>query len=149
MGNTAPAWLLNDPVLNILASEHRELRLDAFRHSQYAGLAAKWEKGHSLPVAWLEHWQQRMPADAQKDPGIKSTTSLFREQLILHSDRTIEDTGQQRLQLESRLTALFRRYSFQTASAYAHLGLIALDLEKLRSGLVRRALFPDILKAAS
>lgn len=147
-GNIPQAWLLHDPVLYIFASEHKVQRLDAFRQSDYAGLAAAWEKGLSLPVSWLDQWHQRMPAKALKDPGIKKSTKLFREQFKLPIDQTQKNTGQQRQQLETRLTALFRRHNFQVTAAYAHLGLIALDLEKLRSALLRRALFPDTMKAA-
>ncbi|HBE93109.1 MAG TPA: hypothetical protein DDW55_11525 [Gammaproteobacteria bacterium] len=148
-GNTAPDWLLKDPMLSNFAIEHRELRLDAFRQSDCAQLAAAWQKGSSLPVAWLEHWQQLLPANALKDAGTRHMIKLYRNQLTPSADLTAADTYHQRYRLETQFKALFRRYSFQATAAFAHLGLVALDLEKLRSGLVRRAIFPDIMKAAS
>ena len=148
-GNAAPGWLLQDPMLSDFASEQRELRLEAFKQSDCASLAAAWQKGTSLPVAWLEHWQQLLSTDALKDAGIRQMIRLYRNQLGPQIDPAVADTGHQRQQLETQLTTLFRRYSFQATAAYAHLGLIALDLEKLRSGLVGRILFPDTLKAAS
>jgi hypothetical protein len=148
-GNTAPDWMLKDPILSEFAIEHRELRLEAFRQSDCVELAAAWQKGSSLPDAWLKHWQQLMPANALKDAGTRHMIKLYRSQLTPNTDLSAADTNHQHHQLEAHLKALFRRYSFQATAAFAHLGLIALDLEKLRSGLVRRALFPDIMKAAS
>ncbi|HBE91761.1 MAG TPA: hypothetical protein DDW55_04260, partial [Gammaproteobacteria bacterium] len=112
-------------------------------------LATAWQKGTSLPFAWLEHWQQLLSTNALEDPGIRQMIRLYRNQLDPQINPTAADAGHQRQQLETHLTALFRRYSFHATAAYAHLGLIALDLEKLRSGLVGRILFPDTLKAAS
>jgi hypothetical protein len=43
--------------------------------------------------------------------------------------------------LETGLTRLFRRHAARPAAAYAHLGLLALDIQRLRAGLLRRRLF--------
>jgi hypothetical protein len=48
-----------------------------------------------------------------------------------------------RQQLVAGLNYVFRRYSFEPAAACAHLGLIALDMEKLRGELLQRALFAE------
>jgi hypothetical protein len=45
--------------------------------------------------------------------------------------------------LATSLGAAFRRHSFKPAAACAHLGLVALDLERLRGELVQRALFEE------
>jgi hypothetical protein len=148
-GNTAPDWLQKDPMLSEFAIEHRELRIEAFNQSDCAYLAAAWQKGSSLPAAWLEHWRQLLPANTLKDAGTRQMIKLFSNQLAPVADLAAVDTNHQRYRLEAQLKALFRRYSFQATAAFAHLGLIALDLEKLRSGMVRRTLFPDIMKAAS
>jgi len=148
-GNAAQGWMLSDPMLRDFASEERELRLDAIMRSDCYRLAESWQKGHSLPDAWLDHWQQLLPESSLKEDGIRQMIRLYREHLSLPSDRKIVDTAQQRLQLETRLTSLFRHYSFQATAAFSHLGLVALDLGRLRSGLVRRALFPETMKEAS
>ena len=51
--------------------------------------------------------------------------------------------------LDQSLTAAFRRHSQQPAAIFCHLGLVALDLERLRGGLVRRAVFPRRQGAAA
>ena len=48
-----------------------------------------------------------------------------------------------RQQLVSGLNHAFRRYSFEPAAACAHLGLVALDLERLRWELLQRSLFAE------
>ncbi len=57
--------------------------------------------------------------------------------------------GDPRDALIMKLTGVFRRYSFQPAAAVAHLGLVALDLEKLRGDLVSRQLYAETAVAAS
>jgi hypothetical protein len=148
-GNAAQSWMLSDPMLRDFASEERELRLDAIMRSDCYRLAESWQKGHSLPDAWLDHWQQLLPENSLKEDGIRQMIRLYHEHLSPPSDTEIVDTAQQRLHLETRLTSLFRHYSFQATAAFAHLGLVALDLGRLRSGLVRRALFPEAMKEAS
>jgi hypothetical protein len=51
--------------------------------------------------------------------------------------------------LRTRLAFVFRRYSFQPAAAFAHLALVALDLQILRGALVRRALVPEQVRASA
>jgi len=48
--------------------------------------------------------------------------------------------------LLNRLTAAFRRYSFQPAAACAHIGITALDIERLRADLIERAVFAEPLE---
>ncbi len=148
-GNAALAWMLSDPMLRDFSSEEREIRLDAFMRSDCHHLAESWQKSHSLPDAWLDHWQQLLPGNSLKEDGIRQMIRLYREHLSLPADHKTIDAAQQRLQLETRFTSLFRHYSFQATAAFAHLGLVALDLRRLRSGLVRRALFPEVMKEAS
>lgn len=148
-GSAAPGWILNDPILRDFASEEKERRLEAIMLSDYSHLAEAWLKGQSLPHAWLEHWLHVVPANAMKETGIKQVALLYRETFLASAVSASPVTEQQRFTLHRRLTKLFRRYSFQAAAAYAHIGLVALDLEKLRRGLVRRALFPELMKAAS
>jgi hypothetical protein len=58
-------------------------------------------------------------------------------------------SGQLRDALRTRLAFMFRRYSFQPAAAFAHLALVALDLQILRGALVRRALVPEQVRASA
>ncbi len=46
--------------------------------------------------------------------------------------------------VERLFVRLFRNYSSTAVAAFAHLGLVALDLEQLRWGLVQRRAFPSV-----
>ncbi len=45
--------------------------------------------------------------------------------------------------LAEKLVYEFRRHTHQPVAAFLHLALVALDLERLRSALVRRTLFAE------
>jgi hypothetical protein len=54
-----------------------------------------------------------------------------------------------RAELDARVTRLFRLHAGGPAAPFCHLTLVALDLERLRGALLRRALFPDLRSEAS
>jgi hypothetical protein len=65
-----------------------------------------------------------------------------------HLSRLRESDGVERSQqacqrLSEELAYEFRRHTHQPAAAFMHLALVALDLERLRAALVRRALFVE------
>ena len=51
--------------------------------------------------------------------------------------------------LQARLAPWLRRAAAEPAAAFVHLALCALDLERLRGELLRRALFPQISLAVA
>ncbi len=143
---TAPGWLLKDPALKTLASGYSDQRQEAFSNSDCSAIAEAWHAGTPLTQAWLERWLRSMPVKTARQPGIIQCGKLLHEH-ISRSDQVA--TEQRRTRLEQQLVSMFRRSSFQITAAYAHLGLIALDLERIRSGLARRACFPNTSRAAS
>ena len=60
-GQTAPAWIIKDPVLNKLASEQHERRAAALLQSDLAPMVKLWEDGYPISLAWLETWKKRLP----------------------------------------------------------------------------------------
>lgn len=142
-GEVSPAWMLEDPGLRVFASETITLRLEAMRNSDVNPLLTAWQRGSALPEAWLEQWQRLWPAQPANGSGLTYLARLLRQHLqVLHSAPT-GATEYQRDHVEHRLTLAFRRYSLRPAAACAHLGLIAIDLEKLRGELAFRLLFPE------
>jgi hypothetical protein len=148
-GFAAPNWLLNDPVLKPLASEQKKLRMNALTDSVYSPLVKRWQRGLPLHVAWLEHWKSLLPSRAEKEDGIRRLLHLYQSSCEVQPATVNLDTWQQRQLLEEQLTSIFRGNSFQAAATFAHLGLIAIDMAKLRRAINQRLLFPDTLKAAS
>ena len=142
-GESAPAWMLEDPGLRVFASETIALRLEAMRNSDVKPLLSAWQRGNALPDAWLEQWQGLWPTQAANDAGMTRLAHMMRRQLQIVRSAPTVPTDHQRSHIEHRLALAFRRYSLTPAAACAHLGLIALDLEKLRGELAYRRLFTE------
>jgi hypothetical protein len=143
-GEIAYPWMLEDPELRPYTAENVASRLDAIRNSGLGYLVRAWQQGTALHDAWLEQWQLLWPAGQGPGTGLKYLGRLLRQYLQALHAAPGSPTEQQREILVSGLNFAFRRYSFEPAATCAHLGLIALDLEKLRGELVRRALFSEV-----
>ncbi len=142
-GETAPPWLLEDPELRPFASENIASRLEAMHNSDCASLATAWQRGDTLYEGWLEQWQRHWKGSRPFAEGFSCLARLLRQYLQVRPARQAVTSDRRRHMLVSGLNYTFRRYSFEPAAACAHLGLIALDLEKLRSDLLQRALFAE------
>ena len=147
-GGTAPAWMLDDPELRACSSESLTTRAAALETAGLAYLADAWQRGIALPQAWHDHWRSQWPKAPQLTAGLKHLGELLIEQTReVHSD-TGTQTDRLRERLLHRLTAAFRRYSFQPAAACAHIGIVALELERLRADLIERAVFAESMEAS-
>jgi hypothetical protein len=139
----APQWLFDDAELRPFAAEDMASRLEAMHNSDCGYLAVAWQRGTPLPVAWLDHWQQQWPASRRYAEGRIYLGRLFRQYLQETRGAHKTASGLPRLRLVSGFNHAFRCFSFEPAAACAHLGLVALDLEKLRGELLQRALFAE------
>jgi hypothetical protein len=122
--------------------------LAALQHVARGGAAPAWlaERPHwpaldqpdTLGEGWFAEWQQRLPRRLDiegEDDALPAFAALLRQQLA---------TGLgQRAALQARLTLLLRRATLQPAAVFIHLALSALDWERLRAELLRRAWFPN------
>jgi hypothetical protein len=110
----------------------------ALRSAGLGPLAAASTEGGSqaLAAAWLAEWNRRLPAGAAADPAIGHSAELLLPRL--------RDNGEGRSAgselLRRALVKLFRRHAFSPAAVYAHLALVALDVERLRGGVTARRL---------
>jgi hypothetical protein len=97
---------------------------------------------------WLKGFRQRlppaMPGDRRALERVIARFAAHRAELLRaeQSGSDIDVSGLRRT-LAHDLGRLLRRHPEQPAAIFAHLGLVALDLERLRSALVARALFRD------
>jgi hypothetical protein len=137
----APAWLQADPLLRPVTGATRVERLAALTG---AGLEV-FEPGIAgrvpLDELWLARWRAFKPsADARTDELLKVTCEAVQNHARqLESDGV--DVTALREQLRERLEKLFRATSGTVVATLCHLALMALDLERLRGGLVTRSLF--------
>jgi hypothetical protein len=147
-GATAPAWMRDDPELRRYAFDTPEARVQALRASDCAALLTGWQRGEPLHAAWLEQWQALWPRTTRFADGLAALARLLRRHLGALSLYPQATSAPLHARLLRELNTLFRRYSFQPAAAFAHLGLVALDVHKLRAQLLRRALFPGMTESS-
>lgn len=84
--------------------------------------------------AWGDEWQRRAPQAARDDAILRELAGLVR--------------SEPRRSLGARLSHLYRRATLDPAAAFIFLAMSALDMERLRGELLRRAVFPTIEAAA-
>ena len=139
-GGRAQAWMRDDAVLGpIVAREPRE-RAKALRRTQLAPLARGFQPPHEMAATWTMHWRQFWPSrDADRAPIealIRMTSHERRLLAQLPDSARSTDTLRD---LERRFQLGFRRHPLSPAAAVAYLGLLALDLRRMRGALVTRA----------
>mgnify|MGYP001825336309 FL=1 len=142
-GGELLSWMADDTQLAPFAIDDRALR---HRELVSAGLRAL-ATGNNVLDAWHQHFEALWPAG---DPGIQRLRNLVDVVDIYREEpdtRVSPRTAPGQL-LEARAARLVRRNFQEAVTVFSHLLLIALDLGRLRDGLVRRALFGDWLAVA-
>lgn len=92
-------------------------------------------------AAWLAEWQRRWPAaDAATRRRMRRVVTAISVHLARFGHSGMEGSWHARAALERELRLLFRRLALRPEAAFPYLGLTALDLERLRAGLVTRFL---------
>jgi hypothetical protein len=136
-----PAWLLADPILEPVARGTSAERLAALRGTALAVFEPAITGRVALGELWLARWRElRPPVDAFTEQLLAALARVVRE----HARRlAVEGANGVTLrdQLRERLERLFRVAAGTLVATLCHLALMALDLERLRGGLVNRALF--------
>ena len=145
MGERAPAWMRDDPVLRPFATDNLRARLEALQDSDFVPLVQTWQAGLPLLDGWRERWRALWPqiSSTAAAPMVRLEAHLQRHLRSLREGGGIERSQQACEQLARELTYEFRRYTHQPAAALMHIVLVALDLERLRAALVRRSLFAE------
>jgi len=140
-GRAAPNWMLDDPELKLFIHVNASLRDEAFMDSDCRVFLQAWKNQQPLSDAWIREWQQISPGKKQEKAGLVQIIKLYLNKLRIQNESPEESTELLRDSLELELRGAFRRFSGNPEVMFVHLGLIALDLERLRGDLVRRALF--------
>jgi hypothetical protein len=108
-------------------------------------LAATWTSPEGFFRAWTEEWWRRVPdPNGSETSAIADYTRLLIAGRVAPMDTRAGDGAPGRRALSSRLIALYRRSTLDPAAAFIFLALSALDIERLRGELVRRAIFPGL-----
>jgi hypothetical protein len=95
---------------------------------------------HRALAVWESEWRARWPrASSQLLADISEVGRTIRSHLLRFGAIAVDDAGASRQSLAARLATLVRRFPAQPASLFAYLGVVALDLERLRGEFVVRA----------
>jgi hypothetical protein len=137
-GGRVLPWMQRDPA-------YRDAAGDPPQTGALARFAVTSRARGNLALAWRDEWRRRVPRDALADPALLAD---LEGAFALHFRRfgaaSIRDGWPLRRALQARLTALFRRAMLEPAAAFVFVALCALDFERLRGELLRRAVFPRL-----
>jgi hypothetical protein len=136
-------WMRDDPILARLADVAPQKRIAILEDSALAPLSPANETGGTLEERWLAHWRALWPQRCALD---RQWLDKLAEAVADHFERIgragpQETSDRYRQDLARTITRVFRRRSGTPVALFAHLALLALDLERLRGGLLRRRLF--------
>jgi hypothetical protein len=160
-----PRWVAADPELAPYAQPGLADRRTAIAAGPLAPVAAivveaaqARDRGHDEPLtralkrmrsgpllhralaAWESEWNARWPrASIELLAGVSEVGRAVRSHLLRFGAVVLDDAGAARQGLAARLATLVRRFPAQPASLFAYLGVVALDLERLRGEFVVRA----------
>jgi hypothetical protein len=135
-GGSLP-WMAADPVLPAFSLEDA----DARRRSIEETLPGAATDAGAGPAIWLSHWRRLWPDDGAADPGLHRLVSAAERYGIGGEG---DAAGDWRENLERRAVGILRRHREQPVTVFCHLLLCAVELHRLRQGLLRRALFNDL-----
>jgi hypothetical protein len=138
-GGAPLPWMAEDPMLSGFASEDT----DSVRAAIEESLPGLVEDGGSDPArpAWLQHWRRLWPDDAAGDPALEHLVSLVRR---YSTGDDGNEAGDWRNSLVLHTLRILRGHREQPVTVFCHLLLSALELHRLRQGLLQRALFNDL-----
>lgn len=135
-------WMRQDLLLSTPAEGHANLLAPLTGAESGASLAARWY------AHWLSLWPRGGKADARLLSELADIVRAHVKQLAAAGAQ--ETSAPYRRELSRAVSRLFRRHGATAVAVFCHLILVALDLERLRGGLVRRRLFaPPLTRQAA
>lgn len=142
-GGVAPRWLSDDPLRAALNDDRARREPDAA-----ALLTAASGDPDRIAAIWRAEWNRRLPDRRKRTSLLRETGGLLAAHARAFSDPANADGWALRRALHARLSRLFRRATLDPAAAFIFLALSALDFERLRGEILRRAAFPRLPLAA-
>lgn len=148
----APEWVQQDAAFAGLAEGDARRRSASLAISPLAPLFTAATPELALAERWRAHWRSLWRRGGASDHRQLVALAKIVQSHVKRLSRAAaqETSGPYRRDLTVSLTRLFRRHSESPVAVFCHLALVALDLERLRGGLVRRLLFaPAYAKEAA
>lgn len=139
-GGVPPAWMQADARWQDVVNAEPAARRAALAQGPWAPLAAA--APDDIVTAWADEWQRRCPRAALADGTLAGLAALLRQQAGAFVQAGPGSGRALREQLRERLRPWLRGAMLEPAFVFAQIALTALDLERLRGELLRRAWFP-------
>ena len=153
-GEAPLPWMRRDPALQVYAEPDADARRAALRAGPLGAIVQALERESAEATArraaggavarrmWLEAWRRLWPWPTGDDAAaLEGMARLVETHLVHLLERPVDDAWASRRALAAQLASRFRRHALRPPAAFAYLGLVALDLERLRAELVSRAAF--------
>lgn len=140
-GGHPQSWMRDDSILGPVVARGPQDRVAALQHTDLEPLAAAFRPDADVTGAWAGHWRSLWPGPrtaCEPLDALHEATARHAEHLARLPDeaRARETTSAFR----RRLQLFFRRHPLSPTAAVAYLGLVGLDLARLRGLLAVRAL---------
>ena len=135
----------HDTVLSELAIDDLAARRLAIFDSPLEPLTDQDAPGN-LQARWFDHWITLSQATGDEEQaGIEALIAAVADYLETTASKDTSRSGRRdaRAMLVDRATRLMHRHAEDPVVVFCHLSLTALELQRLRDGLMRRALFPS------
>ena len=139
-GGESLPWMAADPQLSAFSMEDAEATRRSIEET-LPGVDAE-----ATPAGWLSYWRRLWPDDGAEDPGLRHLVSLVERH---RTGGEGDAAGDWRENLERRAVGILRRYRERPVTVFCHLLLCAVELHRLRQGLLQRALFNDLAREAA
>lgn len=142
-GGSVFSWMREDPALQAIAAADADTRLRELSATEMAPLADQLADSKTAVAAWVAHWRSLWPPQPSQHAGLEKLSQHLRDHMgvMQSADVAVSEMTAQKERLERQLVRLIRTHQQRPVAMFSYLGLLALDLQRLRGGLVRRALF--------
>jgi hypothetical protein len=140
-GGAVHLWMAEDEIYTPWSRAQAPDRQRALEASPIAALLHEARSGIPTAQAWLAVWRRLCPRlSRQHSHALEEVARTVDAHCAAMRDAEATSSFELRMTVKLKLCMLFRRHFETAASSLAHLLLEALDLERLRAGLVRRVL---------
>ena len=139
-GGAPPPWLRDDA----LGAALREGASGRIETGPAFLLAEGKRDPDRIAALWQAEWRRRLPVPVAASPFLADVVRLLTAHVAAFRDPLQIEGWTLRRALHARLAQLFRRAMLMPAAAFIFLTLSALDCERLRGELLRRAVFPRL-----
>jgi hypothetical protein len=148
-GGPVHRWMAEDDVYAPWSRTDAHERERALAVSPLGALLRETRSGSPAAQAWLTVWRALCPrVSPAHSHALETVLQAVGDHVASIRQPAAASSFELRLTLARRLGTLFRRHFETAAATVIHLLLEWLDLERVRAGLVRRALEPVRAEAA-